>query len=125
MILRNATLPDGLRHDIELKDGRIAAFRPPSDAEPSVLALAYPAAGRVTGPVVGREAGGVASAARASSVTAAAERQANSSAAVPGRLRGGPRRDLMWRERIRSSSTRTKMVPIATYTRRKTSVTSV
>ena len=29
MILRNALLPDGSRHDIELKDGRIAAFLPP------------------------------------------------------------------------------------------------
>ena len=39
MILRNATLPDGARHDIELKDGRVAAFLPPSDAEPGVLVL--------------------------------------------------------------------------------------
>ncbi|CAN5909805.1 amidohydrolase [soil metagenome] len=39
MILRNATLADGARHDIELKDGRIAAFLPPSPAEPGVLVL--------------------------------------------------------------------------------------
>ena len=39
MILHNATLPDGARHDIELKDGRVAAFLPPSDAEPGVLVL--------------------------------------------------------------------------------------
>jgi len=39
VILRNATLPDGTRHDIELKDGRVAAFLPPSNAEPGVLAL--------------------------------------------------------------------------------------
>ena len=39
MILRNATLPDGARHDIELKDGRIAAFLPPTATEPGVLAL--------------------------------------------------------------------------------------
>ncbi len=39
MILRNATLPDGARHDIELKDGRIAAFLPPTAAEPRVLVL--------------------------------------------------------------------------------------
>jgi cytosine deaminase len=39
VILRNATLPDGARHDIELKDGRVAAFLPPSNAEPAVLAM--------------------------------------------------------------------------------------
>jgi cytosine deaminase len=39
VILRNATLPDGARHDIELKDGRVAAFLPPSNAEPAVLVL--------------------------------------------------------------------------------------
>lgn len=39
MILRNATLPDGARHDIEVEDGRIAAFRPPSNAEPAVVVL--------------------------------------------------------------------------------------
>jgi cytosine/creatinine deaminase len=39
VILRNATLPDGARPDIELKDGRVAAFLPPSSAAPGVLAL--------------------------------------------------------------------------------------
>ena len=39
MILRNAALPDGSRHDIELKDGRIAAFLPPSTGAPPVVAL--------------------------------------------------------------------------------------
>ena len=39
MILRNATLPDGARHDIELKDGRVAALLPPSNAEPGILVL--------------------------------------------------------------------------------------
>ncbi|MGE0574319.1 MAG: amidohydrolase family protein [Reyranella sp.] len=39
MILRNATLPDGTRHDIEVKDGRIASFLPPSHAEPATLVL--------------------------------------------------------------------------------------
>jgi cytosine deaminase len=39
MILRNAALPDGSRHDIEMKDGRIAAFLPPTGSEPPVLAL--------------------------------------------------------------------------------------
>jgi cytosine deaminase len=39
VILRNATLPDGTRHDIELKDGRVAALLPPSDAEPGILVL--------------------------------------------------------------------------------------
>ena len=38
MILRNATL-DGRRHDIELKDGRIAGLLPPTDAEPAGLVL--------------------------------------------------------------------------------------
>ena len=33
MILRNALLPDGSRHDIDLKDGRVAAFLPPSPGE--------------------------------------------------------------------------------------------
>jgi len=35
----NARLPDGSRHDIEIKDGRIAALRPPTDSEPGVLLL--------------------------------------------------------------------------------------
>lgn len=39
MILHNATLPDGSRHDIELKDSRIAAFHPPSRAQPSIMVL--------------------------------------------------------------------------------------
>ena len=39
MILRNATLPDGTRHDIEVKDGRIAAFLPPSIGESAGLVL--------------------------------------------------------------------------------------
>jgi cytosine deaminase len=39
VILRNATLPDGARHDIELKDGRVAALLPPSHAEPGSLVL--------------------------------------------------------------------------------------
>ena len=39
MILRNALLPDGSRHDIQLKDGRIAAFLPPSPGESLGLVL--------------------------------------------------------------------------------------
>lgn len=39
MILRNATLPDGARHDVEVEDGRIAAFRPPSGGEPAIMVL--------------------------------------------------------------------------------------
>ena len=39
MILRNALLPDGSRHDIDLKDGRIAAFLPPSPGEALGLVL--------------------------------------------------------------------------------------
>ena len=39
MNIRNATLPDGSRHDIEIKDGRIAAFLPPSLAESAGLVL--------------------------------------------------------------------------------------
>jgi cytosine deaminase len=38
-MIRNATLPDGSRHDIEIKDGRIAALRPPTDSEPGVFLL--------------------------------------------------------------------------------------
>jgi len=40
MILRNALLPDGSHHDIDLNDGRIAAFLPPSPGE--VLGLVLP-----------------------------------------------------------------------------------
>jgi cytosine deaminase len=39
MILRNALLPDGSRHDIDLKEGRIAAFLPPSPGEALGLVL--------------------------------------------------------------------------------------
>jgi cytosine/creatinine deaminase len=39
MILRNATLPDGGTHDIEVKDGRIAALLPPSAGEPPLVVL--------------------------------------------------------------------------------------
>jgi len=39
MILRNALLPDGSRHDIDLKDGRIAAFLTPSPGEALGLVL--------------------------------------------------------------------------------------
>jgi len=39
MILRNALLPDGSRHDIDLKDGRIAAFLLPSPGEALGLVL--------------------------------------------------------------------------------------
>jgi cytosine deaminase len=39
MILRNALLPDGTRHDIELNDGRIAAFLPASPGESAGLVL--------------------------------------------------------------------------------------
>jgi cytosine/adenosine deaminase-related metal-dependent hydrolase len=40
MILRNALLPDGSRHDIDLKDGRIGAFLPPSPG--AALGLVLP-----------------------------------------------------------------------------------
>jgi len=39
VILRNATLPDGARHDVEIRDGRIAAFLPASHREPGVAVL--------------------------------------------------------------------------------------
>lgn len=39
MILRNATLPDGNRYDIDLKDGRIAALLPPSNEGPALVVL--------------------------------------------------------------------------------------
>src|SRR6478672_5824859 len=36
-MIRNATLPDGSRHDIDIRDGRIIALLPPTDSEPGVL----------------------------------------------------------------------------------------
>jgi cytosine deaminase len=39
MIIKNATLPDGSRHDIEITDGRIAALLPPTTGEPGVMLL--------------------------------------------------------------------------------------
>lgn len=39
MIVRNATLPDGSRHDIEIEDGRIAALLAPTDGEPGIMVL--------------------------------------------------------------------------------------
>jgi cytosine deaminase len=39
MILRNALLPDGSRHDIDLKDGRVAALLPPTPGEALGLVL--------------------------------------------------------------------------------------
>jgi len=39
MIVPNATLPDGSKHDIEIRDGRIAALLPPTTGEPSVMLL--------------------------------------------------------------------------------------
>jgi len=38
-MIRNATLPDGSRHDIEIRDGRIAALLPPTADEPGVMLL--------------------------------------------------------------------------------------
>ncbi len=38
-MIRNATLPDGSRHDIDIENGRLAALRPPTDAEPGVFLL--------------------------------------------------------------------------------------
>jgi cytosine deaminase len=38
-MIRNATLPDGSRHDIEIRDGRITALRPPTESEPAVFLL--------------------------------------------------------------------------------------
>jgi cytosine deaminase len=38
-MIRNATLPDGNRHDIEIANGRIASLRPPTGSEPGVLLL--------------------------------------------------------------------------------------
>jgi cytosine/creatinine deaminase len=39
MIIKNATLPDGSKHDIEIKDGRIAALLPPTASEPGIMLL--------------------------------------------------------------------------------------
>ena len=39
MIVPNATLPDGSKHDIEIRDGRIAALLPPTTGEPGVMLL--------------------------------------------------------------------------------------
>ena len=39
MLIRNATLPDGSGHDIEIEGGRLAAFLPPSDGEAAGLVL--------------------------------------------------------------------------------------
>jgi cytosine deaminase len=38
-MIRNATLPDGSRHDIEITDGRITALWPPTESEPGVFLL--------------------------------------------------------------------------------------
>jgi cytosine deaminase len=38
-MIRNATLPDGSRHDVEIRGGRIAAFLPPTDGEPPVFVM--------------------------------------------------------------------------------------
>ena len=38
-MIRNATLPDGSRHDIEIRDGRIIALHPPTKTEPGVLVM--------------------------------------------------------------------------------------
>jgi cytosine deaminase len=39
VIVRNATLPEGGKHDIEVREGRIAAFLPPSAGEPDLVVL--------------------------------------------------------------------------------------
>jgi cytosine deaminase len=39
MILHNASLPDGSKHDIEIAGGRIAALLPPTAGEPGVMVL--------------------------------------------------------------------------------------
>jgi cytosine deaminase len=39
VIVRNATLPDGSRHDLDVKEGRIAAFLPPTASEPSLFVM--------------------------------------------------------------------------------------
>jgi cytosine deaminase len=38
-MIRNATLPDGSRHDIQIRDGRITALLPPTEGEPAVFLL--------------------------------------------------------------------------------------
>ena len=38
-MIRNATLPDGSRHDIEIEGGRIAVLHPPSTAEPGLFVM--------------------------------------------------------------------------------------
>src|SRR5690348_16451717 len=38
-MIRNATLPDGSRHDIEIHDGRIIALHPPTNTEPNLLVM--------------------------------------------------------------------------------------
>ena len=38
-MIHNARLPDGSRHDIEIRDGRIIALRPPTESEPGVLLM--------------------------------------------------------------------------------------
>jgi len=38
-MIRNATLPDGSRHDIEIENGRIAALRQPTTMEPAIFLL--------------------------------------------------------------------------------------
>ncbi|HSI02389.1 MAG TPA: amidohydrolase family protein [Reyranella sp.] len=38
-MIRNATLPEGSRHDIEIRDGRIAALLPPTESDPAVFLL--------------------------------------------------------------------------------------
>ena len=38
-MIRNATLPDGSRHDIDIRDGRVVALQPPSSSEPAVLVM--------------------------------------------------------------------------------------
>jgi cytosine/creatinine deaminase len=39
VLIRNATLPDGSRHDVEIEGDRITAFLPPSGSEAAVLVL--------------------------------------------------------------------------------------
>lgn len=39
MTIRNATLPDGSKHDIEIEGGRIAALLPPTTGEPGIMLL--------------------------------------------------------------------------------------
>jgi len=39
MIISNATLPDGSKHDVEIEGGRVAALLPPTASEPGVMLL--------------------------------------------------------------------------------------